>query len=287
MARYPGAVWRPITADKMAGAGTRPRLTVVNRANLHSTASTANSQFGYFNQSGIPDSHFHIAYDGEVEQYVDTAFQAFADLEGNDATISIETAGCATSSKAVTEKWTDAQVVSIVKLLIWIFEEHNIPRRLATNSKIGESSHGLSWHRLGCDGNFPALPSVQAGRLQRGGGMRYSKAVGKVCPGYARIDQIHQAIWPALIDALRGEPATGGFLMALSDRDQEAVLWNVRNNRTLLDQNNALLTEIKGLLTAPIKDGDGAAPPREIQERTLDVARRTLEAVENQTPPEA
>lgn len=190
MARYPGAVWKPITASK-----GRQRLTVWNRVNLHSTASSAASQFGYFNQSGIPDSHFHVAYDGTVEQYVDTAWRAFADLEGNDATISIETAGVARDGN---EPWTPAQVKAIIKLVAWIMKTHNIPVRLATDSKTGASSRGLSWHRLGVDGNFPQLPSIQAGRVQRGGGMHYSSSKGKICPGYKRIDQIHAAVFPGV-----------------------------------------------------------------------------------------
>lgn len=226
MARYPGAIWRPITANK-----SRQRLSTYNRVNLHSTASSAASQFGYFNQSGIPDSHFHVAYDGTVEQYVDTSMQAFADLEGNDATVSIETAGVA---KDGNEKWTAAQLASIIKLVAWIMKTHNISRKLASNSKVGTSSHGLSWHRLGCDGNFPALPSIQAGRNQRGGGMRYTKHFGKICPGYGRVIQIHQDVWPAVQRLLSGgtaapvSPEKEGFLMALSDKAQEDLADTVR-----------------------------------------------------------
>lgn len=205
MARYPGAIWKPITADKLYGPGTRERLTTYNRVNLHSTASTASSQFGYFNQSGIPDSHFHVDYDGTVEQYVDTDWQAFADYEGSDATVSIETAGVSQSTGD--EEWRPAQLAAIVKLVAWIIREHDIKRQLATSSKAGfDSSKGLSWHRLGIDGNFPALPSIQAGRLQRGGGMHYSKSFGKVCPGYKRITQIHREVWPQVKALLEPKP---------------------------------------------------------------------------------
>jgi hypothetical protein len=262
MARYPGAAWRPITVNK-----SRKALTVYNRVNLHSTASSANSQYGYFNQSGIPDSHFHVAYDGTVEQYVDTSMRAFADLEGNDATISIETAGVA---KDGNEKWRAAQLASIVKLVAWCMKTHPIPRKLATTAFAGSSSsQGLSWHRLGCDGNFPSLPSIQAGRNQRGGGMRYTKHFGKICPGYGRVTQIHQDVWPGVQRLLDGgSPETvpqkteEGFLMALSSAAQDELKEKV--------------DDIYSLLAAPIKDGTGAAPPRDIAERTLNVARRVL-----------
>lgn len=178
MARYPGATFRPIV-----GKG-RKALTIVNRSNLHVTDSLADSMFGFFNNPKNADSHFHIALNGYTEQYVDTAFRANADLEGNDATISIETAGKGDGH------WTPEQCIAIINLLAWIIRTHNVPLRLATSSKIGAESKGISWHRLGIDGNFPALPSIQAGRIQRGGGMHYSRARGKVCPGDARIEQV-------------------------------------------------------------------------------------------------
>jgi len=202
MARYPGAIWKPITASK-----GRDPLTQYNRVNLHSTAADALS-YNYFNQSGIPDSHFEVAYDGTVYQYVDTSMQAFADLEGNDATVSIETMGV--TEDTGDEPWRPAQVVSIVKLVVWIMRTHHIKVQLATNSWAGsDTSRGLSWHRLGCNGNFPELPSIQAGRNQRGGGMYYTTKLGKVCPGYDRIAQIHSTVWPQVRTLLLEGDAMG------------------------------------------------------------------------------
>jgi hypothetical protein len=216
MARYPGAIWRPITADKLYGPGLRPPLTVWNRVNLHVTASNAESQYGYFNQSGIPDSHFHVRKDGSAEQYVDTSMQAFADLDGNDATISIETQGLGG------EAWTAAQCETIAQIYAWAVRTHDIALKMASDSKIGTSSQGLSWHRLGIDGNFPALPSIQAGRLQRGGGMHYSSHFGKVCPGDERIPQI-RGIFNRAVVILGGATTTEGFLMALTNEEQDEV----------------------------------------------------------------
>lgn len=179
MARFPGAIWKPITASK-----GRQKLTVHNRMNLHVAVSEGSSLHNYFNKSGIPDSHFYVRRDGTVEQYVDTSMRAFADLEGNDATISVETQGMGGGG------WDVKQRESLAKLYAWAVETHGLEVKLATDSKPGKSSQGLSWHRLGCDGNFPALPSILAGRGQRGGGMHYSTSLGKVCPGDGRIVQI-------------------------------------------------------------------------------------------------
>jgi hypothetical protein len=162
-----------------------------NRINLH-VAGGYGSLFSFFNQTGRASSHFWVAKSGLIEQYQDTDRRAEADLQGNDATVSIET-----ESKG--EPWTPEQLASIIQLVLWILATHpTIPPQLAQNSQVGPTSWGLSWHRLGIDGNFPAAPSRYAGRRQLGGGMYYSKATGKVCPVEGPIDQIHDNIFPAI-----------------------------------------------------------------------------------------
>lgn len=182
MAIYPGATYRPITVKK-----NRKRLAY-NRVGCHVAVSEARSLFGAFNRPGKEDSHFYVLKDGSCEQYVDTLFEAFADLDGNDGTISIETQGGMGNANA--EPWTAAQLETIAQIYIWAHRVHGIQLKLATSSHLGEASKGLSWHRLGCDGNFPALPNPLAGRNQRGGGMRYTKHFGKICPGDQKILQI-------------------------------------------------------------------------------------------------
>lgn len=221
MARYPGATFVNQVSNRILP------LTVWNRVNLHVTAGRGENAYD-------EPSHFYVRYSGEVKQYFDTVHQGQADLDGNDATISIETEG------VEGEKWTPAQVASIIKLVAWCIVTHDIARKLATNSKVGTSSHGLSWHRLGVDGNFPSS-GILAGRLQLGGGMHYSEAFGKTCPCDERIYQIHQEIWPrvrALLDGTTTPPE--GFLMGLSEDDQKAVLWNVREIKKTLDEDTTL-----------------------------------------------
>jgi|GEM_PF-3475355 len=171
MAIYPGAIYKPITAPK-----GRKAFNVYNRVNLHVAVSEASSQFGWFNQRGIADSHFYVRKDGTVEQYVDTKYRAFADLEGNDATISIETQGGLTNANG--EPWTSAQLETLAHLYAWAVKTHGIKLQLAKDSRIGDSSKGLSWHRLGVPGYMAS------------GGMRYSKAAYKACPGDKKISQI-------------------------------------------------------------------------------------------------
>ena len=164
-------------------------IAVYNRVNLHVQGGLG-SLFGFRSHVNRPSAHFWVSRAGVVEQYVDTAIRAEADLEGNDATVSIESEGGEDRATAQTQEWTAPQLQAITTLVAWVMSTHEIPLRLASDSKPGPSSQGLSWHRLGIDGNFPELPSLLAGRKQRGGGMRYSTETGKVCPGDAKIRQI-------------------------------------------------------------------------------------------------
>src|SRR5699024_4620559 len=122
------------------------------------------SLFGLFSGS-VNCSHFYVRKDGTIEQYMDTAFRSKADRDGNDATISIETQGGVFNPQG--EPWTAAQVAAIARIYAWAASTHGIKMKLATSSAAGEASKGLSWHRLGVDGNFPALPDIRAGRRQR------------------------------------------------------------------------------------------------------------------------
>jgi len=183
MAIYPGAIVKLLTANK-----GRKRLTEYNRVNLHVAVSEASSLYSFFNNPNNADSHFYVRRDGSVEQYVDTDWRANADREGNDATISIESQGGVNSPD--TEQWTAAQAETMAQIYAWAVKTHGIAVSQASSSKKDSTSRGLSWHRLGIDGNFPSLPDIRAGRNQRGGGMYYSSAFGKVCPGGGKIQQV-------------------------------------------------------------------------------------------------
>lgn len=268
MARMPGAIWRPITVNK-----SRWRLVPL-RVNLHVAVSEAASLHGYFNAGGRPDSHFYVRRDGTIEQYVDTALVAYADLEGNGSTISVETQGGVTATQ--TEPWTAAQVEAMARIYAWAVRTHGIARRIADDSRPGTSSRGLSWHRLGCDGNFPGRPLH--GRVP--GGRKYSNAFGKVCPGTAKIRQI-PTVYDRAVAILDGgtttTPGRDWFTMA-SEQDLRRIVSEHAENvhaavqrdlRTLLPgivdevvrkrvalQNTALHNAFKREITAAV----GAVP---------------------------
>lgn len=246
MARYPGAAWRPITADK----GRRP-MASYNRVNLHVAVTEGASLHAAFNRSGQVDSHFYVRRDGSAEQYVDTSMRAFADLDGNDATISIETQGGVNS--ADTEQWTAAQVETLAQIYAWAVRTHGVPRQVAWNAQVGRSSHGLSWHRLGVDGNFPGLPDVRAGRGQRGGGMHYSKSLGKLCPGGGKIQQV-PTIYARALAILDGvssasAPASKPALAPTPTVQEDDMI-------VVLNKSNNAAVVVSGGKTAPVVGWD-------------------------------
>ena len=180
--KLPGARWRPISTNFTKRKRTRTDAIV-----LHVTASLADSQHVWFNNPrSAASSHLHIALDGTIEQYVDLDLIAWASGEGNARTVSIETAGTASG------EWTPEQCVSLVHALAWLCGHYDVPVVLMDSSDVDEV--GIGWHRLGIDGAFPALPSILAGREQRGGGEHWSSSRGKVCPGDDRIEQIPEIV---------------------------------------------------------------------------------------------
>src|SRR5699024_181870 len=205
------------------------------RVNLHVAVSEASSLFGYFNQKAVADSHMYVRKDGTVDQYVDTAYQANADVQGNDATISIETQGGLHNTQS--EKWTPAQVESLAQIYAWAVKTHGIPLKIAKDSiPTGTSSHGLSWHRLGIDGNFGG--GILRGRVA--GGMHYSKSRGKVCPGDAKIRQVQDVYDRArqIINGTTGARAPAPtpspertWLTMATQKEVEDALWNVLNRQ--------------------------------------------------------
>jgi hypothetical protein len=195
MARYPKAIWKPLDSAYVP----RTPMTAYNRMNLHVAVSEADSLYGFFNSPGRASSHFYVRKDGTVEQYQDTMYRSEADLDGNDATISVETQGGLHNPQS--EPWTKAQLVALSELFRWAHETHGIKYQLARDSKPGPTSQGLSWHRLGID------------PWRVTGGMYYSKSAGKVCPGDAKITQI-----PIVLQMAMGEVAEEEEDMQLSDK---------------------------------------------------------------------
>ncbi|MFJ5106634.1 MULTISPECIES: N-acetylmuramoyl-L-alanine amidase [unclassified Glutamicibacter] len=187
MAIYPGAKQRLIPK------WNKVKIARHRRMNLHVAVSNAESLYGMFSRSNSACSHFYVAKDGTVEQYIDTQYRSASDMNGNDSTISVETAGGVT--KPDSEPWTDAQEEALAKLWKWARDTHDIKNQVAKNTQTNDNSAGLSWHRLGVEGNFAGRKGILT-TSYKPGGIKYSSARGKICPGDAKILQI-PGIWSA------------------------------------------------------------------------------------------
>lgn len=187
MALYPNAT------IKLIPRWNAVKIARWRRMNLHVAVSEASSLYSMFSRSNSACSHFYVAKDGTVEQYIDTKYRSASDMQGNDSTISVETAGGVNNADG--EPWTKAQVEALTKLWKWARDTHNIKNQVAKNTQTNENSAGLSWHRLGVEGNFAGRPGILSSSYKPGG-IKYSSARGKICPGDAKILQI-PAIWAA------------------------------------------------------------------------------------------
>lgn len=181
MAIYPKA------KKKLIPKWNKVRIARWRRMNLHVAVSEASSLYGMFSRSNSACSHFYVSKDGTVEQYIDTKFRSASDYHGNDSTISVETQGGVHNPEK--EPWTDAQFNALVALWIWARDTHDIKNQVAINTQTNDNSSGLSWHRLGVEGNFSGRKGILS-TSYKAGGIKYSLARGKICPGDAKILQI-------------------------------------------------------------------------------------------------
>lgn len=179
MALYPGAT------KHLIPKWNKVPITRYRRMNLHVAVWGRDSIRSLFAGSNTACSHFYINKAGGVEQLIDTKYRSAADRDGNDSTISVETEGGLSNVNG--EKWTPQQIVALAKLWAWVRDTHDIKNQIAINTNTNSNSEGLSWHRLGIKGNFDSRPGLASKSY---GGILYSGAAGKECPGDAKINQI-------------------------------------------------------------------------------------------------
>lgn len=168
----------PFAVHKLIPPGSSDPAIEPRAAILHVDAGGAFSLFDYFKfRSGGIESHFHIRWDGVIEQYRDTGFQADANYKANDFAVSIETQGFGNG------RWNKRQLASIKRLLSWLHEEHDIPLRKIQHW----NGAGVGYHTL-----FGA-PSEWT-------------PVAKSCPGPNRKIQFEKDIVPWMRKERRPKP---------------------------------------------------------------------------------
>lgn len=153
-----------------------PRLDKVVGLILHVSAGTGDSLHDYFDgPSGGIESHFYIRFDGTIEQYRDTDYEADANYHANSFArdgklcgfISVETEGLGEG------KWTDAQLQSIRRLILECSVYHDFPVQVCQ----GPFSSGIGYHTMW------GAPSDWT-------------PVSKSCPGPNRIVQYKEVLTP-------------------------------------------------------------------------------------------
>jgi len=218
MARYSRARWRPLAAGHQAAMTSHDFIC------LHTMVGFLTSTDAMFHQNGWSgtESHFGVGgkwggdkaadLNGVVYQWGDTAYKADANLNGNMGVISIETADNAPRLVEDIAGWTPEQIDAIVRLVTWLcskeahkdcpshFECHKvgIPARLVPDTKPGR--RGIAYHRQGCKHSTGFKPSGSGWLVK--GGVQWSGAVGKGCPGPARIAQLKAIVIPRVVSAL-------------------------------------------------------------------------------------
>lgn len=202
--KCPGAAYKPLSNTQ-----GEPAMTGHDIGCVHTMVGYLISTDAYFRDGGYSgtESQFGVGgvwgsdegkgVDGVIWQWQDCMFQADANLDGNPRVISIETADNAPSRAADIVQWTPKQADAIVYLLdwwcrtdthkncpsSWLCHQQGIPRVLIPDTKPGR--RGLAYHAQG----VPGVELVP-------GGVKWSNAEGKECPGPVRIKQFKEEIVP-------------------------------------------------------------------------------------------
>lgn len=181
----------PFAEDRLIPHWNQVRIKRYRRVNFHVAVSNSDSIYHIFARSRSACSHFYVNRKGEIEQYIDTKYRSASDRDGNDSTISVETEGGVSNVNG--ETWSSDQVKALIRLWAWLRDTHDITNQVAKNTYTNANSSGLSWHRLGVQGNFEGRPGILSVHY---GAILYSGSFGKECPGDAKILQI-PGIWEA------------------------------------------------------------------------------------------
>jgi hypothetical protein len=143
--------------------------------------------YEYWRDSTNLESHFGLAFDGDLGQFIGTQTRADANMYANVRAISLESA----SNLDHTDPWTDKQIQAIIGLGVWLNRTHGIPAKVPD----AWDKPGMGFHSM-----FP----------------QWSDG-GTACPGDARRQQFHNQILPGIQAALSGAstpPPTNGVHMA-------------------------------------------------------------------------
>ena len=177
MAWYPGAERMELQPESDGQPAIVPTQFI-----LHSIAAPWTPQriYEYWRDSTNLESHFGLGYDGSLGQYIGTQTRADANMHANLRPDGTGAVSCESASNLQhTDPWTDAQVATLIRLGVWLHQQHGLPLRICRSW----DDPGYGYHRL-----FP----------------QWSDG-GTACPGDARVRQFQELVFPGIVTA-----ATGG-----------------------------------------------------------------------------
>lgn len=276
MPRMPGALWRPLPHNGS-------RMSRWDILCWHTMVGSLMGTDSYFRgmAPGGTSSHFGTGPDGDIIQWVDTAYLAWANKDGSPRIISVETADVGPgfpkwnlNDGGAVPAWTPQQVEAHAQIAAWVAETHDIPPVLIPDSKPGRRGNG--YHRQGVPGYKVA------------GGETWSSAYGKVCPGARRIAQIPQVLarakqiaggatnpvpeddmaqvpqaeWDAVVKALT-EPVINGKTLPSALRELHQTFFVTEHNRAGVPEDAAYPTA-RAIHLLRFADGNAQALRQEV-----------------------
>lgn len=151
MARYPKAKWIGCNANNYSTQKIQHKFIVIH---VTSGDNQSGTDAWFQNPKAIVSAHFSIGKDGTVHQYVDTDQMAYAEMDHNGTSISIEHSGMSG------DHLTPQQLASDKELLAWIHATHSI--RLVRTHNPADPNGGVIGHgELGVSGgNHPNCPGA-------------------------------------------------------------------------------------------------------------------------------
>jgi hypothetical protein len=208
------------TMQPLSSRQTQPEMRAHDFFCFHTMVGSLAGTRAMFlaNGYGGTESHFGTGGAGELEQWQDTRRTADANYLGNPTVISVENADLGpgftrwdTQDGGAVPAFTDAQVRTLIALGVaaclpgdragslhadcphdWACYRVGIPPQLVPDTRPGR--RGLAFHAQG----VPANGLVS-------GGVQWSTARGKVCPGARRIAQLRETIVPMISAQVAGD----------------------------------------------------------------------------------
>lgn len=187
MARYPGAVWKPLPRP------SKLKLVRCDLVIIHTMVGSLAGTDGYFRglTSGV-NSTFGTGGDGTIWQWLDTDTRSGASGAANPYSWSIENADMGpgfapwnTKDGAAVPALTPQQVEANARICAFAHTEEGVPLERVRDSKAGR--RGIAYHLLG-------VPKTRGATVSQTGGQLWSTAAGKVCPAPRRVAQVDAII---------------------------------------------------------------------------------------------